>query len=260
MIDLHSHILPGVDDGAGDLEASVAMAKAAVEADIETIVGTPHVNAVYDYDTAMIGRLAGELNIELARREVPLAVLPGAEIALERLPDLGDDELRRLCLGEGPYLLVESPYTRGETFLDEALFHLQVRGFRPVLAHPERCPIFQADRTHLLGLVERGILCSVNAGSMAGRFGSTVERFVLRMFSEGLVHNVASDSHDSDRRPPALSFGFEHAEAHLPGVLGQSRWFTESAPAAILSGEPLPSKPEAPRTRHSRWRRLLRRR
>lgn len=257
MIDLHSHILPGVDDGAADSEASLAMARAAVADGIRTVVATPHINYDYDYDYAEIGQLVGELNIVLAHAEIPLAVLPGAEISLARLPDLGERELSRLCLGGGPSLLVESPYTRAAGFLDEALFDLEVRGYRPVLAHPERCPLFQADVDRLRALVDRGILCSVNAGSMAGRFGQTVRRFALTLFRKELVHDVSSDSHDDTGRPPKLSVGFESLEAELPGISDQAAWFTEDVPAAILAGDPLPPRPELPARPRSRWRRFV---
>lgn len=258
MIDLHSHILPGIDDGSDDSETSLAMARVAVEDGIRTIVATPHVNADYDVDFGNIGQLVGELNILLARAEVPLAVLPGAEVAVSRVAEMTDADLKSVCLGDSSSVLVESPYARTVVFLDELLFDLQVRGFRPVLAHPERCPLFQKDIDRLRELVGRGVLCSVNASSMAGVFGSTVRRFVIRLLEEGLVHDVASDSHDPSRRPPSLMVGFDSAEGELPGILAQVEWFTEDAPAAILAGEPLPPRPNPP-SRSSGWRRLVRR-
>lgn len=258
MIDLHSHILPGLDDGAEDSEISLAMARAAVSDGIGTIVATPHINPTYDTDPDRLEELTRELNALLAGAEIPITVLAGAEVAVSSVAELSDRALGKACLGSGPSLLVESPYTRTVTFLEELLFDLQVRDFRPVLAHPERCPSFQADIDRLRELVRRGVLCSVNAGSMAGAFGSTVRRFVLRLFEEGLVHDVASDSHDPSRRPPSLSVGFQGAEDALPGISAQASWFTDSAPAAILAGDPLPPGPDPP-SRSSRWRRLARR-
>jgi protein-tyrosine phosphatase len=259
LIDLHSHILPGLDDGAPDMETSLAMARLAVADGVRTIVATPHVNTDFDYDLAEITRRSGELNVHLARAEVPLAVLAGAEIAVARLSELTDDMLGGLCLGASKALLVESPYAQAADFLDELLFDLQVRGFQPLLAHPERCPIFQQDVDRLKQIVERGILCCVTAGSMGGAFGSTVQKFVLRMFREGLVHDVSSDAHDHRRRRPVLTTGFERAERELPGIVVQRDWYTRAAPTAILAGEAPPPRPDPPAGKRSFWRRLTRR-
>lgn len=258
MVDLHSHILPGIDDGASGNEASIEIARVAAAAGTRAMVATPHVSVRYDFDLATIGARTGELNAALATRGIPLAVLPGAEIALTRLPELSDEALGELCLGAGRYVLVESPFTRGETLIEEALFGLQVRGYKPVLAHPERSPLFRANIDRLHRLTERGIVSSVTSGSMAGRFGSTVRRFTLRLFREGLVHNVASDAHDAVHRPPVLRDGFEAVARDLPGIEVQADWYTRAAPEAIIAGESLPPRPELP-ANGSRWSWLPRR-
>ena len=239
------------------MDTSLAMARVAVADGIRVIVATPHINAQYDVSAREIGQRVGELNIVLARAEIPLAVASGAELALTRAADMSDQVLRSLCLGSGTYLLLESPYSPSASLLDELIFDLQVRGFRPVLAHPERCPAFQQDVDRLSNLVERGALCSVTTGSMAGMFGALACRFALRLFGDGLVHNVASDAHDDQHRPPALTVGFARAERHLPGISAQAEWFTRAAPGAILDGAPLPPRPQSPHV--SRWRSVLRR-
>ena len=257
LIDLHSHILPGIDDGPRTIDESVMMGRVATEDGTRTIVATPHVDERFRPDASEITRLAGLLNIELSRARIRLAVIAGAEVAIGRLPDLSDDSLRGLALGTGPSLLVESPYDSAAPFLDEALFGLQVRGFRPVLAHPERCPAFQRDGDRLRALVARDVLCCVNAGSLAGQFGSTVRRFALRLLEEGLVHAVASDAHDAERRAPRMQSGFHRAETELVGIADQIGWFTATAPAAILRGESPSGRPPPPRRRSRGWRRLL---
>jgi protein-tyrosine phosphatase len=199
----------------------------------------------------------GELNLALARRDVPLAVLPGGEIALTRLTALEPESLRLLSLGAGPYLLVETPYAGAAPFLEEVLFDLDLRGFRTILAHPERCAMFDNDRDRLTRLVERGVMCSVNAGSMAGQFGRRVREFAVHLFRAGLVHNVASDAHDNEVRRAELSWGFERLEDELPGISEQASWFTESAPRAIVVGGQLPAAPEPPAQRRS-WMRMRR--
>ncbi len=257
MIDLHSHILPGLDDGAANLEASLSMALMAVEEGIDTMVATPHVNQAYPVDADAMSAAVGALNVALARMELPLAVLPGAEIAVEMLSTLDDISLRRMSLGGGGCVLVESPYSGSVPFLEDMLFDLQVRGFRPVLAHPERSIAFRERPERLAGLVNRGVMACVNSGSLAGRFGSNAKRMSLHFFQEGLVHAVASDSHDDRSRPPRLLEGFNAADEDLPGLAEQAPWFTNAAPAAIVAGGRLPDRPDAPRPPDLGWRRFL---
>jgi protein-tyrosine phosphatase len=260
VIDLHSHILPGLDDGAPDVEVSVAMARAAVSEGTRTMVGTPHVNLDYPVEPAAVPALAEALAGVLRKRGVALTVLPGAEVALSRLPELDDEAMAASCLADGPYLLVESPYSQAVPFLEEQLFRLRTQGFRPLLAHPERCPVFQTDPDRLARLVRQGILCSVTAGSMEGMFGRSVRRFTAQLFGEGLVHDVASDAHDPHGRRPGLRRGFESLDEELPGIAAQADWYTTDAPGAILSGDPLPPRPEPPRRRPQRRLRLAWRR
>jgi protein-tyrosine phosphatase len=257
LVDLHSHILPGVDDGAPDIDTAIAMARTAVADGIRVMVATPHVSFEYDLDPADVGRLVGELNLTLARNEVPLAVMPGGEIALTRLAALDAPALRTLSLGAGPYLLVEAPYAGAAPFLEEVLFDLDLRGFRTILAHPERCAMFENDRDRLARLVERGVLCSVNAGSMAGQFGRRVRDFVVHLFRAGLVHDVASDTHDDEVRRAELRWGFERMEDELPGISEQASWFTDVAPTAIVSGTTVPPPPEPPTAKRG-WLRMRR--
>ena len=259
MIDIHCHVLPGLDDGAEDLSASLALARAAAADGVRRLVATPHVDTVHDYDLDEIGARTGEVNRALARERIPLVVLSGGEISLDRLGELGDESLCRLGLGGGTCLLIESPYHGPVPFLEEAVLDLQARGFQPILAHPERSPEFQDDLDRLGKLVGRGILCSLDAGSLIGRFGSRPKRVALKLLSEGLAHNVASDAHDLDRRPPGLSGAFDAADRELPGIREQARWYAWEAPSALLDSERPPLRPTPP-SRPGRLRRLLGRR
>src|SRR3954452_22049164 len=103
---------------------------------------------------------------------------------------------------------------------------LAYRGFQAVLAHPERCPLFQRDPDRLRKLVARGTLCSITAGSMLGRFGDSVRVFTIQMLRDGLVHDVASDAHDHLHRPPNLTNGFEDVKSELPGIERCVPWYT----------------------------------
>lgn len=243
MIDLHCHILPGLDDGPPDLDSSVALARLAAADGTRTIVATPHVREDYPFAIEEIAKRTDDVNRRLADEGVPLTVRAGAEVAISRLSELDDATLGRICLGDANAMLVESPYQQATDTLEDTLFNLQLRGYKPVLAHPERSPSFIASPDRLEKLVERGMLCSVTSASMAGRFGMTVQRFTRTLFERGLVHDVASDAHDIRRRAPGLTAGFRLLDRDVPGLLGQIEWFTEAAPAAILSGQALPERP-----------------
>jgi protein-tyrosine phosphatase len=259
VIDLHSHILAGLDDGAGDMRASIEIARAAVADGVHLMVATPHVNGHYMPDPATIRTAVAELNNALAAEGVALVVSPGAEIAVSELPRLDDGVLRQLSLGESNTLLIESPYVNAVPFLEQMLFDLQARGFRVILAHPERSPMLAKDRDLLGRLVDREILCSVTAGSLAGRFGRRVRAATLELIQHRLVHNVASDAHDTAQRPPGLTAGLEGAGKLLSGFEGLTRWLTEEVPTALLNSEAPAAYPEQV-TIKPRSRALLRRR
>jgi protein-tyrosine phosphatase len=233
------------------------LARAAAQAGIEVVVATPHIREDYPFDPAEIGVRARELEGALAEADIPLQIVEGAEVAISRVPELDEGALQGLCLGDGPYMLVESPYVHASELLENTLFELQVQGFRPVLAHPERCPSFQRDPDRLAELVERGMLCSVTSSSMRGSFGGTVKRFTALLFSRGLVHNVASDAHDAVRRSIDLRSGFVALDGELRGLGGQAAWFTAEVPAAILAGQDVRQAPRAPALPARGWRRLL---
>lgn len=257
MIDLHSHVLPGVDDGPATLEGSLALARAAVAQGTRTILATPHIDHTHGISPRSVTPAVQALRGELARADIPLEVLAGGEVAITRLGDLNDDDLRSACLGDGPYLLLESPHVPVAGAIEPAVFDLQLRGFRVLLAHPERSPVFLKDRERLRRLVEQGALCSITAGSLSGKFGRTVRANALELLREGLVHDVASDAHDDVRRVPGLAEGVAAAARDLPGLEEQADWLTRAAPAAILAGEALPPRPELPERRS--WRDRFRR-
>lgn len=259
MIDLHSHILPGLDDGAGSIHDSLAMARAAVSEGVQTMVATPHINERYEVTPTDLSRRVGELNLALAREKIPLAVLSGAEVAIPRLAELESGALRGLCLGGNGCLLVESPYLGRAMMIEEALFALELRGVKAMLAHPERCPAFQEEPERLEELVTRGILVCVNAGSLAGRFGKSAERTSLELLYRGVVHAVASDAHDVEHRPPGMRSALE-AVPELADTPGLTEYLTVTGPMAVLRGRSPTAPPKVERPQRSPLGRLLRRR
>jgi protein-tyrosine phosphatase len=256
VIDLHSHILPGLDDGPGRLEGSIELARAAVADGTRTILATPHINDDASIDVARIASGLERLRPALAEAEVPLEVLPGGEIAIWRLVDLDDAALRGLALAGGPYVLVESPFSPVVGDFEPMVLDLHARGHRVLLAHPERCPAFHRDPARLERLVDAGVLIQLTAGSMVGAFGSTVRRFTAGLLRHGLAHVVASDAHDAVKRPPGLTAGFASLERELPGIGQQRGWLTEAVPRAVLDGGPLPERPPLPKPPAGLLRRL----
>jgi protein-tyrosine phosphatase len=261
VIDLHSHILPGLDDGAEDIEVSLAMARFAVGAGVDTMAATPHVNFDHHVDPNTLMSRVSELSGALERADIGLAILPGAEISVPRAAELNTDDLASLSIGGGGTLLIESPYVKGVRSMEELFFDLQLRGFRVLLSHPERSPTFQDDPDYLRQIVARDVYCAVNTGSLAGAFGRRVRAFALDLVRGGLIHSIASDSHDTEQRPPGLLAGIQAAEQELPGLSDQADWYTRAAPAALVAGKQLPPRPALPgATRPSRLRRMLGRR
>lgn len=250
MIDLHCHVLAGIDDGPATIEDSLALARAAAAAGTRTIVATPHVSWEYRNRAEQIAGLVETLRRRLRSERVALEIRAGAEIAMTRLGDIDRQELSRLTLGGGGWLLVEPPFTLVASGLDRLIADLQQRGHRVVLAHPERCPAFHSDRAMLERLVHSGVLGSLTAGSLDGKFGAPVKRFALELVRDGLVHNVASDAHDHIRRAPTMAGELERA-----GLAPLREWFTESVPAAILAGGEIPPRPQVavPGGRRRRW-------
>src|SRR4051794_11381148 len=193
MIDLHSHILPGIDDGAPDLDASVAMGRAAVEGGVEEIVATSHVSGTYPNDPARFPELVAEVQAAFDDAGVALRVRQGAELSITGYHELDEEGLRQCGLGGGKYILLEAPLNSPAPFLDQLVFDLGIKGFRVLLAHPERINMFQRDIEHLEKLVDQGCITSVTASSVSGQFGGPVKRFTQELFARGLVHNLASD-------------------------------------------------------------------
>lgn len=255
MIDVHFHLLPGVDDGPADLDAALELARAAVRSGTTDVVATPHVNATWPNTPERIGAGVDSLRRHLRQHEIPLRIHTGAEVALTLGMECSDDELARLTLGGGPWLLVEPPHASRAIGLEGLLVRLQHRGHKIILAHVERCPTFLADWQMVARLVDGGMLTSVTAGSLIGRFGGQVQRFTHHLLSAGLVHNVASDAHDLRGRPPGLS-----GELTRAGLEAQRPWLTAEVPRALLDGASIPLAPAWPAPYRRRGLRALLRR
>jgi protein-tyrosine phosphatase len=242
MIDLHAHVLPGLDDGPGDLEGALALLQAAAADGTKVIAATPHlredypgvrVEALADAHAHLLARLDGELGLEV--------VLAG-EVDLEWAMEATDDQLRLASYGQrGSDMLVETPYGQLPAGFEEMLFRLRTCGYRLLLAHPERSPTLQANPQRLVDLVRGGVLVQVTASSLLQNRRAASRRFARFLVREGLVHVLASDAHRAGPdRAPGLSAAVEAARRLAPA---RAEWMAGAAPAAILAGKPLPPAP-----------------
>lgn len=246
MVDLHCHVLPGIDDGPGTLEESIALCRAAAADGSHTLVATPHVNG--DYPNVNAGAImegAATVNRALRAAAIDMVVRTGAEVALSRVGELSDLELDLLSLGGGRYVLLELPWTAARSGAIGALRAFASRGYGIVLAHPERSPLLQRDESLVAELVRSGMLCCVNAGSLSERADRRTRSTAWRLLSGGLAHAIASDCHDAVRRPPALVSVLERVGLDAEAI----DYFTRSVPEAILAGEAV-ALPPAVEHRH----------
>jgi protein-tyrosine phosphatase len=251
MVDLHSHILAGLDDGARTLEESVQIAQTAAQDGISVMAATPHVRDDFPTAAETMERMVLELEGILREKGIGLRVLGGAEIAIARLHTLSDRDLSLFGLGGNPrYLLVEFPYFGWPLSLETEIRTLRRRGITPVLAHPERSPEVQLDPARVVPLVAAGALIQLTAASVDGRLGRRNERTAAALIASGDAHIIASDAHWPGLRAAGLS-----SAAAAIGDPELAGWMTQGVPSAIVEDESIPPRPP---TRPRSLRRRLR--
>ena len=235
MIDLHCHILPGLDDGSRDTDDSVAMARQAAADGIEVIAATPHIHPDHEVLIHELDDRVGRLNAALEAEDVGVRVVTGGEVSEPLLDSLDDDDLRRVSLGGGGWILVEPRPGPLSDHLELAVDSLTRRGFRSLVAHPERHA--GADfRERLEALVGAGALIQVTAALIADGPAAPV---MLELAALGLVHVLASDAHSSRvGRRVELSHGLDRLR-EVPPIAPFAEWAVREGPAGILAGEDL---------------------
>ena len=249
MIDLHSHILPGLDDGSRTVEDARLLARLAAEDGVTAIVATPHVRDDFPTRPEEMERGVLELRKDFLEQAIDVEVLPGGELDLVMLGSLDDDDLRHFSLARSErYLLLEFSYTGWPSGLEETVRDLGSRGFVSLLAHPERNREVQGNPSRLAEAVRLGALIQLTAASVDGRLGRSSQKTARRLLESGLAHVLASDAHTPEIREAGLGA----AEAAI-GDERLAAYMTMEAPAAIVAGEAVP----APPTRASRRRRFL---
>jgi protein-tyrosine phosphatase len=250
VIDLHSHVLPGLDDGAGDLEQSVEMARGAAEDGVRGLGATPHVRDDYPTTPEQMEEALAKVRLAVADAGIDIEIYPGGELAIDMLTRLPREELRRFGLGGNPrYLLVEFPYYGLRLDLGERLFELRAAGFTPVLAHPERNANVQTSPEVAARFVAGGALVQITSASLDGRLGRRSQESARTLLERGLAHMLASDAHAPEVRAIGMS-----AAAAAVGDEELAHWLTEGVPGAIVADEPVPPRPEvAPAKKRRRF-------
>ena len=202
MIDIHTHILPNLDDGAQSLQESVLMAKQAIAEGIHTIIATPHhKHPSYNNSKFEVERQVALLNDELRNQSIPLNIVAGQEIRIYgQLANDLPQELELLTLNESNYVLVEFPSSEVPKYADQLFYDIQVKGYTPIIAHPERNSEFVKNPDRLYRFIKNGALSQLTAGSLAGKFGKSIQKTSIKFLDHNLAHVIASDAHNTSNR------------------------------------------------------------
>ncbi len=245
MIDLHCHILPGIDDGAADLSVSLDMARASVADGVTVLACTPHIlPGLYPNTGPQICQAVDQLQDALDRNGIALRLVAGADNHIT--PDFvnGLKSGHLLSLASSRYVLVEPPHHVLPPRLEDMFFGLLSAGYVPILTHPERLSWIKLHYQVIDRLWRRGVWMQITAGSLAGAFGKNAQYWAERLLDEGRVHILATDAHDTKRRLPNLSLGRERAAARIGE--GEAEHLVVTRPRGVLanvapSGLPMPA-------------------
>ncbi len=261
MVDIHHHLLWGVDDGAKDFETSLAMAKASAADGVTQVVCTPHANGQYNFDPSSNRSKVGELQARLDADGVPLKVGLGCDfhISYDNVMEAKENPAKFSVNGLG-YLMVEIPDYGVPPGLTETFYELQLAGLTPILTHPERNPTLQADHARLGEWMRGGVLVQVTGDSVTGKMGKAAEKMAHSLLARRWVHFIATDAHNVSSRPPRLS----EARKLIARKYGQAyaEDLSKRHPKAVYEGKPFEAS-EEPRGLYeefkekSWWQRIL---
>jgi protein-tyrosine phosphatase len=240
MVDIHCHILPGLDDGPSHIDESLAMAEAAIAEGVTHIVATPHSSNEFGFNYPRVRKLRDELQAKIGNR-LMLATGCDFHLSLENLTSLRR-EAPPFCINQRGYLLVEFSEFSIPPTVHHTLHEMQTMGLRPIITHPERNAILQGQPSRLAAWVQLGCVVQVTAGSLTGAFGHRSQEDALRWIAEGMVHIVATDAHNMTWRPYTLQPAYDVVRDRFGDAKARAL-FLEN-PMAILVGRELPHIPE----------------
>ncbi|GGA54336.1 tyrosine protein phosphatase [Edaphobacter acidisoli] len=243
MIDIHHHLLWGLDDGASNVETTLAMARIAAEDGITHVVCSPHANSRYAYEPEVISAKIAELERLLANEHIALKLGRGCDFHLsyDNIEQAKSNPARYSINGLG-YLLVEIPDYGVPPNLTEVFYELQLASLTPILTHPERNPTLQADRPRMIEWLQGGVLIQVTAGSILGQMGKQAERMAHELLEKRWVNFLATDAHNTTSRPPKMQAAYDLvAKKYGPDY---AHLLCVSNPLAAFNGKPLQPQPE----------------
>lgn len=241
MVDIHCHILSGMDDGAETFEVSLAMAEMAVADGITHLVATPHSNGEFRFDYDSVKRAAQRLQQAVGDDKLRVAtgcdfhLSPENVSAFRKTPS-------SFCIHQKDYLLVEFNNFSIPPAMDQTLYEIQLSGVRPIITHPERNPIIRAQPQRLEQWIRNGCYSQVTGGSLTGVFGTNALQTSLGWIARGLVHFVASDAHNTTARPHKLREAYDVVQQEFGRAKAEALFVHN--PQAAFDGGPLPYVPE----------------
>ena len=242
MVDIHCHILPGLDDGADTLETSIQMAEMAIAEGITHVVGTPHANSHFKFDPEVIRQRRDELQAAVGDR---LKLATGCDFHLnyENLQDL-EKNLQKYTIHQKNYLLVEFAEFSIPPSMDDTMHHLHLLGLSPIITHPERNPMLRAKPERIYRWLHQGSYVQITGQSILGRFGSAAQAAAKQWLDEDRVHFVASDAHNMRSRPLQLRAAYDAVAERRGEAVAQALF--QDNPLAAFEGRGLPYEPEQP--------------
>jgi len=240
MIDIHHHLLYGIDDGAPDLESSLAMARESAANGVTHIVCTPHASVEYPYHAPLIEERYAEL-CELLKGQMGLSLACDFHMTADNVMEAAGNPLRYSIDGKG-YLLIEFSFNSIPPQMNDAMLLLQSTGYRLIVTHPERYPAVLGRPEMLAEWLRMGCLVQVTAGSLYGRFGKMAEAFSNELLERNWVHFIASDAHNMTGRPPHLRKGYNYVANRVGEET--ARRLCETNPRGAVEGAEWPAQPE----------------
>lgn len=242
LVDIHNHILPGLDDGPKSIEEAVLLATNAVANGITHIIATPHHhNGKYINSPSIVKEAVNNLNKELSKKDIPVEIFSGQEVYFYNsiLEDLEKDLLT--LANSGKYLLIELPRNHFPVSTFETLYKIQLRGYTPIIVHPERNTVLRKDKQKLYDLVNKGSLVQITASTLIGVQGRNLKKYTIDLIKHNLVHFISSDAHHHVKRPFLLNDAYQYVRKKFSE--NQVTYFNENAKHVILGTDFQPMLP-----------------